>query len=192
MPASGDSRKLDKLAERMHTLASGKGTGLFPPINRAMKAVLREEFTRSIDPSGRTWQPTVKGRPALISRKLPNAFAFAARDGYIVGVGKTKRDLLTAHQEGHTFRARQVAALKNFLTFDKGGRVIAKRRALNRKGDVRRGVQQVFARAHEVSERVLPARPIVPEGSTLPRLWDGALRAGFTEGMTKWFEGAAK
>ena len=192
MPFTGDSRKLDKLGERMRTLADGKGAGLFPPINRALKAVLREEFTRSIDPSGRTWKPTVKGRPALVSRKLPNAFTFAARDGYLVGVGKSKRDLLSAHQEGHTFRARQVAALKQFLSFDKNGRLIRKQRALNRKGLAKRGVTQTFARAHTVSERVLPPRQIVPEGETIGRLWDGAIRLGFVEGMTRWFQGAAK
>lgn len=192
MPLTGDVAKLGKLAGKMRTLADGKGAGLFPPIKQAMKATLREEFARSIDPSGRTWKPTVKGRPALVSKKLPNAFDFAARDGYIVGVGVSKRDMLTAHQSGHTWRERQVGALKSFLTFDKNGRVIANRRALNRKGEVRRGVYQVFVREHKVGERVLPERQIIPEGSTLPRLWDGAIRLGFTEGFTQWFEGAAK
>jgi hypothetical protein len=191
MPVTGDFAKLDKLAGKMSALADGKGAGLFPPINRGLKATLREEFTRSVDPSGRTWPLTVKGRPALVSRKLPNAFAFAARDGYIVGVGKSRRDMLSAHQEGHTFRARQVGALKAFLTFDKNGRLISKKRALNRKGAVRRGVIQTFAKAHTVGERVLPKRQIVPEGNTLPRLWDGAIRGGFVEGMTKWFVGVA-
>jgi hypothetical protein len=161
-------------------------------MKRFLKGVVREEFTRSVDPSGRLWKETARGKPALVSKVLPNAFTFAARDGSIVGVGKSKRDLLDAHQTGYTFRARQVAALKQFLTFDKNGRLIGKKRALNRKGAVKRGAYQVFAREHKVGERVLPERQIVPEGTELPRLWDGAMRLGFTDAMQRWYERTAK
>jgi hypothetical protein len=193
--SSSGEAKLAKIARDMHALGtpnSAEQQRLFEPMKRFIKGVVREEFTRSVDPSGRTWKETVRGKPALVSKKLPNAFLFAARDGSIVGVGKSKRDMLEAHQTGYTFRARQVAALKQFLTFDKHGRLIGKKRAISRTGKVKRGAYQVFAREHKVGARVLPERQIVPEGTELPRLWDGAMRLGFTDAMQRWYDRTAK
>jgi hypothetical protein len=211
MPMTGDERKLGQIAGGFRSMGERNGAGqqrLLEPVKRKIKDVLRQEFTRSVDPSGASWKKTVRGKAALVSRKLPFAFEFAARDGGVVGVGKSKRDLLDAHQHGATFKARQVAANKNFLSFNRKGRLVKESRIFKRnaevsvvdgrvkvtysRGDVRAGAYQRFARAHTVRERVLPQRKIVPEGTTLPPLWSGAVEEGVTEGMTKWADGMVK
>jgi hypothetical protein len=194
MPLTGDVAQLRSLGRSfrdLHTPNTPTQTRLLTPVKQEIKSVLREEFSRSVDPSGASWEETVRGRAALLSKKLPFAFEFGVRDGVVVGVGKSKRDLLDAHQEGHTFKARQVAAQKQFLTFDRNGRLVRKKRALNKKGLATRGTHQTFARAHTVGERVLPQRQIVPEGDTLPPLWEQAVERGLTSGMMDWHERAS-
>lgn len=190
VPQSGDDAKLSALAKSFRDLRTPNTPTqqrLLRPVMRELKGVLREEFTKGIDPSGTQWQQTVRGRAALVSRKLPYAFDLAVRDGVVVGVGKSKRDLLEAHQEGHTFQSRQVAAQQSFMTFDKNGKLIRNARALNKKGEARRGVFQRFAGAHTVGERVLPERQIIPnDGDQLPALWDRAVSDGITTGIEDW------
>jgi len=192
---TGDERKLGRLAGQLRSLGERNAPEqqrLLEPVKQNLKGVLREEFSKSIDPAGKRWQLTVRGRPALLSRKLPFAFEFGARDGAVIGVGKSKRDLLEAHQEGMTFRARQVKAQQQFLTFDKNGKLIRKRRAINKKGEATRGTHQTFARAHTVGERVLPQRQIIPEGSELPPLWSKAVESGVIDAMQRWYERASE
>lgn len=196
MPQSGDDAKLRALAKGFRDLRTPNTPTqqrLLTPVMREIKGVLRGEFTKGVDPTGATWQQTVNGHPALVSKKLPNAFDLAVRDGVVVGVGKSKRDLLDAHQEGRTFRARQVAAQQQFMTFDKNGRLIRNARALNRKGEARRGIRQTFARAHAIGERVLPQRQIIPDdGTQLPPMWEKAVETGIGTGMKDWHDRMAE
>lgn len=196
MAQTGDDAQLRSLARSFHDLHTPNTPTqqrLLKPVMQELKGVLREEFSKGIDPSGAAFQETVRGRAALISKKLPYAFDLAVRDGVVVGVGKSKRDLLEAHQEGHTFQSRQVAAQQQFMTFDKNGRLIRNKRALNKKGEARRGVFQRFAGAHTVGERVLPQRQIIPtDGEQLPALWDRAVSDGITMGMNDWHDRMAK
>jgi len=123
---------------------------------------------------------------------LPQAFASTIGPSGLRYSAKSKRDLLEAHQEGHEFPARQRAANQQFLTFDKRGLLIKTSRALNKKGEVKRGVHQTFAKAHTVGARVLPQRQIVPEGSDLPPPWENAVERGAARGMQRWYERAVK
>lgn len=156
-------------------------------IKQQVSVLLRSQFQTSTGPSGAALQPTKRGAPALVSKKLPQAFEFQIEDGAIRGVGKTKRDLLTALHAGHVFAARHVGAQKQFLTFSRG-KLVKAGRALNKQGQVRRGIHQTFSQAHTVSERRLPPRPIIPEGNALPPPWDAAVRAGVAVGMQWWVE----
>lgn len=167
------------------------------PILRGIKQqvglLLKSEFATGTGPSGDKWKPTVRGRQPLQSRKLASAFDITADADSVRGVGKSKRDMLTAHQEGRVFKSRRVVENKQYLTFDKRGRLIRNSRALNRKGDVKRGVRQTFARAHTVGQRVLPARPIIPDrDGELPANWVAAVNAGAVQGMQWWSERAAR
>lgn len=191
MPLTGDVARFGVIRNEMLSLARGDGAAqkkLLAGVKQQVTLLLKTEFSSSVDPSGTEWQRTVRGRPALVSKKLPQAFELELVDGAVRGVGKSKRDLLLAHQEGATFKARNVAAQKQYLTFDKRGRLIKSKRALNKQGEARRGVHQTFARAHTVGERELVARPIVPLGGPLPKNWDAAVRAGLLVGMQWWIE----
>lgn len=195
MPLTGDDRKLGKLADDLRSLGQPNTPaqqGLLEPVKREIKTVLKTEFSSSVDPSGQPWQETVRRHPALVSKKLPYAFEFGARDGAIVGVGRSKRDLLDAHQYGHFFSARHVEALGQFLTFNRKGKLVSNGRVLNKKGEVKRGYYQTFAREHTIRDRELPVRQIIPEGDQLPPLWEGAVERGVTAGMQRWYEKAAK
>jgi len=188
MALTGDFDGLRRLRADMGKLATG--TDLLRGIDREVKGLLKEEFASGKGPYG-SWRPTVRGRQALQSKKLPQAFKSEIGPTGLRYSAKSKRDLLTAHQEGHEFPARKRAANQQFLTF-KNGKLIKNSRALNKKGEVKRGVQQTFAKAHTVGKRVLPQRQIVPEGDTLPPPWENAVTRGAERGMQRWYERAAK
>ncbi len=210
MPLTGDFAGLRKLQRSVESLATPEGEArvrMFAPVRSEVNALLNDEFARSVAPDGSTWQPTVRGRPALVSKKLPYAFSSRLDRGVLRFVGKTKRDLLTAHQEGHTFAARRAPAGgasrtetrkgRNGIAYTrtirpgamyfngKGKLVKASRFAKIKKGRV------VFARAHTVGQRVLPARKIAPEGS-LPQRWVDGIERGLVVGMGIWAMRAQK
>lgn len=190
MPLTGNTAGVRRLRRDVETLAQGEV--LLVDMKSEVKGLIVEQFAKSIAPDGSPLQETVRGKPALVSRKLPNAFAGRIDRGVLRFVAKSKRDLLEGHQAGHVFKARQVGAQKQFLTF-KNGVLIKNSRALNKKGEVKRGVHQTFARAHTVGERVLPVRPLVPvEGEELPARYERALERGGSRGMMRWHEKAAK
>jgi hypothetical protein len=189
VPLEGDKRQLGALAQSMRDLATG--APIARELEREVKSLLKEEFAAGVGPYG-DWQETKRGKQALLSRKLPQAFKSEFQPNGLRFSAKTSRDLLVGHQEGHTFPARQVAANKQFLTF-KNGKLVKLSRALNKRGEVRRGVHQTFAREHTVGERVLPARPIVPRDSEgMPSTWQNACTRGAERGMQRWFEQAVK
>lgn len=187
MGFTGDFAGISVWRRKMLDLANVNGKAqqeIARAVAREVKGVLRQEFTDGEGPEGK-WAPTVRGKPALESRKLPNAFTWRFDRGVLRFVGRVKRDWLTAHQEGHEFPARSVGENQRFLTF-KNGKLIKNRRALNRKGQAVRGVVQVFARAHTIGKRVLPARPIVPTGS-IPSKWATAINRGARLVMLEWW-----
>lgn len=148
--------------------------------------VIREEFASGDGPDG-PWQKTARGKAALVSRKLPNAFRARFDQGVLQYTAKVPRGWLLTQHEGHTFPARKVAALKHYLSFNSKGRLVAERRLFNKKGELRRGAIQRFAGAHTVGQRVLPPRPLYPTGS-LPSKWSNAIARGANVGLTRWYD----
>jgi hypothetical protein len=192
MGLTGDRAGIKRLGRSVQSLAHGEEqSNMLGAIRGEVRALLKDEFTRSVGADGSALQETVRGRPALVSKKLAGAFTSRIDRGSLRFVGKSKRDLLTAHQFGATFAERKVAALKQHLTFDKNGRLIKAKRALNKKGEARRGTHQTFARAHTVGQRVLPARPIVPE-DTLPERYETAIAKGVAGSLDRWGEKASR
>lgn len=189
MPMTGDVAGVRRLRADMAQLA--RGTDLLRGIDREVKGLLKEEFEKGEGPYG-PWQDTVRGKQALQSRKLPTAFRSTIGTTGLRYSAKSKRDLLAAHQEGHIFPARKREANQQFLTFNKKGKLIKNSRALNKKGEVKSGVHQTFAKAHIVGERELPQRQIVPEGSDLPPPWEQAVERGAEGGMMRWYSRAVK
>jgi hypothetical protein len=189
MPLTGDFDGVRKLRADVKKLTTG--ADLLRGIDREVKGLLKEEFATGQGPYG-AWQNTVRGRQALQSRKLPQAFTSELQPNGLRYMAKSKRDLLTAHQEGYKFPARQRAANQQFLTFNKGGKLIKNSRALNKKGETKRGVYQRFAKAHTVGARVLPQRQIVPEGDELPPAWKSAVTRGAEAGVQRWYDRTSK
>lgn len=189
MPLTGDVEGLRELRRDFTQLA--RGTDLLRGIDREVKGLLKTEFSSGQGPYG-PWQATVRGRQALQSKKLPQAFASTIGPNGLRYTAKSKRDLLEAHQEGHEFPARKRAENQQYLTFDKRGRLIKNSRALNKKGEIKRGVHQTFARAHTVGARILPQRQIVPQDGDIPPAWEEAIDRGAERGMQRWYERAVK
>jgi hypothetical protein len=188
--------RLKRIREEFVSLARRGGAAqktLLRGMKQQVTLVLKNEFQTSTDPSGTGWKETAQGKPALRSKKLPTAFELELVDGALRGVGKSKRDLLQAHQDGHEFKARQVEANKQFLSFSRKGRLVTARRLFNKAGELRRGAYQIFARAHAVGKRVLPQRQIIPaRGGELPSRWGAAVRAGVAIGVSWWVERVSK
>lgn len=198
MPLTGDAAGLRRLRKHVASLASGEeGARVLRTLRSEVNTLLRDEFTKSTGPDGETWQKTVRGRPALLSRKLPFAFQSRVDRGELRYSAKTKRDLLTAHNEGHVFPARHVGAAK--VVRDRKGRRLSAnqfRRLLDRRLSAKRPrrkraytVGQV--RAHIVRQRVLPQRRIVP-GSELPTRWEAAFNAALLRAMASWADRAGR
>jgi archaeosine-15-forming tRNA-guanine transglycosylase len=188
MPFVRRAAALRRLRRGFESIADPEGSGravLIGDVQPEVKALLAEEFAKGIAPDGTDWQRTVRGRPALISRRLESAFVSRVDRGVLRFAARSTRNLLTAHQEGHEFPERHIAANKEFLSFNSKGKLVAARRIFRKDGSLRRGAYQRFAAAHTVKARTLPARPIYPEGA-LPLRWEEAIRRGLTGGLQKW------
>jgi hypothetical protein len=155
-------------------------------VKAEVDVVIRDEFASGEGPDG-PWQKTARGRVALISRKLPNAFRSRFDQGVLRYTAKVPRGWLLTQHEGHAFPARKVAALKRYLSFNSKGKLVAERRIFDKKGNVRRGAFQRFAGAHTVGRRVLPPRPLYPTGS-LPAKWSNAITRGASVGLSRWYD----
>lgn len=190
MALTGDSKQLDNVRRAMLDLGTPLGrtqTDVARSVIREVRGVLRDQFAKGEGPS-KTWIQTARGKPALISKKLPQDFVGKPVPS---GVEFTSRiPWLIAHHEGYVFGSRNVGASKQFLTFDKNGKLIKRKRALNKKGEARRGVFQTYAKAHTVGGRVLPARPIYPEGYMPPR-WLSRLTRGVSAAIDRWYQRAS-
>jgi hypothetical protein len=187
MPLTGNFAGLRRLRRGLESVAEPEGAGrtdLVEGVQAEVKELLAEEFEKGIGPTGEPWQETVRGKPALVSRKLVGAFSSRIDRGIVRFTGKSKRDMLLAHQFGHTFPARKVAAEKQHLSFNSKGKLVAARRIFKKDGTVRRGGYQRFAAAHTVHERTLPARPIYPDGAMPPR-WEERIQRGIAAAMER-------
>jgi hypothetical protein len=188
MPLDGDFNGLRKLERSIADLSKTGGASqaqVARGVISEVRGLLREQFTSGIGPDGSPLTPTVRGRPALVSRKLPQAFTGSPIPG---GAAMSLRvEWLEAHQHGHTFPSRQAAG--QTMIFRKGKLVSQARAAKGWQGP--KSWQDVRSRAHTVGQRVLPARAIVPEGALPPR-WAQAVGQGATNGMQAWYERAAK
>jgi len=195
MPFRTPDGRLHALEKDLRGLGNPSGFGqrmILMGIRRAiLRGPLRQEFQTGVGPDG-PWQPTVRGRQALLSRKLPGAFEGELLAGAVQFEGAVRRNWLLAHQLGARFKSRSVEANKQYLTFNRAGRLIKNSKALNKKGAVRRGVVQTFARAHSIGVRVLPARPMIPTGTILPPSWNAAAAAGAEDGLQRWMAKVAK
>jgi len=186
MPLTGDFEKLHRLVDGVASLARGtEKQRLTSKVRGSVRTLLNDEFRRGVGPDGTPWKKTVRGLAALVSRKLAQAWMATLLPNGVRFTAKTSRDILDAHQQGETFAARAVASHRQFSTFDKLGRMVRTSRALNKKGEARRGVTQTYARAHHVGPRVLPARPSYPT-TTLPDRWAKAVGGGLLTMFTEW------
>jgi hypothetical protein len=191
MGLKGDLARLKRLGRDLAEMGqpgSSPQMMLLEPVKQQGLVLLRYEFTESVDPSGSSWAETVRGKPALVSKKLPFAFDARIDRGIVRFIGKSKRDLLTAHDQGFVFPKRSVAANKQYLNFNSKGKLVAERRIFKKDGTPRRGAYQRFAKAHHIRERRLVQRQIAPSGPTMPSLWDAATRSGLAIGFGQWAE----
>lgn len=184
MPLAGDLRRLKGWAAHVATLGtpnSAPQRAIAAEVGRAVRGVLKQQFSTGTSPTGQPWQPKVNGKPALISKKLPGDFTTSP---VAKGVFTTSRiPWLRAHHEGHVFPPRQSAG-GHSLWFDQNNRVIKMGR-LTKRALRMTFVRESVVRAHLVGRRVLPARPIYPEGA-MPAPWAAALNRGIDAGMLKW------
>jgi hypothetical protein len=187
MPMEGRAEALSAIEKLIRDIGDPSGefqTRYVAKVVASVREILREEFATGEGPYGK-WQPTASGKPALISKKLPQAFTGEPAPGGAVFYSRIP--WLRAHHTGHVFAARTVGENKQFLSFSKQGKLVAERKIFNRKGEVKKGAYQRFARAHAIGKRVLPARPIYPNpGRALPEKWARAIGKGAEEILRVW------
>lgn len=186
MGLTGDFAGLRKLQRKLTGLARGgaEQKQVLGGIRGEVRGLLKEQFAQGIGPDGAKLQPTARGKAALVSRKLPGAFQSRIDRGILRFTGKTKRDLLSALDEGHVWTVGQH---QKFMTFDRRGRLVRNDKILNKKtGKQKRGYYQRFSAAHE---RVLPARPIRPVGE-LPTRYQAAIGRAMASSLERWGRGA--
>lgn len=187
---TGDSKRLQKLEQSLRELGQRDGTMLTEAtkqIAKNIKDTLKEEFSQGEGPYG-AWLRTVRGRTALLSRKLPQAFAFRA-DNFVLKFF-LRVPWLTAHQTGYKFSARQ--AKSQSLFFNEEGRLLKLGRLNGARLKKINFVQEVKGRAHTVGARVLPARPIFPTSAGVPPKWAQRINEGANYGMQRWYQKASK
>ena len=184
----GDFRKTRALEKKLAELAKKGGKqqadiarATVPPIRKVWKDQLRS----GIGPDGR-WQLNKDGSQPLDSRKLGNDFSGKAIPGGVEF--RHPFGELEAHNQGHVFQARQVAAARAARAFNGRGRQVTLKKLMK----LKRGRATFTAtRGHRVGVRVLPERRLYPEGR-LPDNWAKAVNAGALEAMRRWRLNATK
>ena len=137
-----------------------------------VRGVLREQFGNGTSPDGTPWQVTKRGKPALLSKKLPQDFAGVPTD---VGASFFSRvPWLKAHHDGHVFPART-----QVLTFNQKGKLARRSKKVfdiaTRKG--RHIGKFVFDVVAPIKSRILPERPIYPR-ARMTEKWGAAVNRG--------------
>lgn len=197
MPLTAPTAALAKVSRGLTGLAQVDGPGrmlLLKNVQQNVKALVRNEYASATSPSGATWQKTVRGKQALLSKKIPNMYESRIERGVIVFVAYSAREWLLAQQEGRVFSARHVAA-KTLVVNKKSGRILSRAafaKALDKRMNSKTHKRSYTTRqqkSHAIRARILPARPSVPESSALPALWGAAVSAGVTQGMAQWASG---
>ncbi len=209
MPLTGDLRRLRGWA--LHVQSLGKPNGakqvaIAKAVGAEVRDLLKKQFASGVGPEG-PWKRTVRGRPALVSRKLPGDFKTSAvASGVFVS---SRIPWLRAHHEGHTFPARHVAGGRELFFNRKGrfrsrqsfegaqyqarirmhairlkmvGATPAQRRRYQAQLD-RLAVSSGFVatqRSHSVRARVLPMRRIYPDDMRRGA-WGQAIARGFNK-----------
>ncbi len=171
MGLDGDFDKLRRLAASLRELDQASGEFQRQTSRHVIdevRPVIRDQFVTGSGPYG-AWERTKRGKPALVSMKIPNSLSAKAVDGgpsfsfHIPWLG--------VHHSGHIFAPRQVEQGKAVQRF-------------SRKGQLR--TPSVFrGRSHTVGRRVLPARPIYPDKG-MPAKWGTAINAGVERGVRDW------
>lgn len=208
MGFTGDFAAVDRVRAKMSDLATTGGraqTDIGRGVIAEVRGVLKEQFRTGTGPDGTPWKRTVRGRLALLSRKLPNVVRGKSVPGGVLFSSEDRAPWLIAHHEGHTFPPRQSRGHQMY--FDARGRMVSRRRfgkltagayavrdARGNKGYARerkkggyRFVGQIIkADAHTVSRRTLPPRHIYPVG-TIPARWQNAINKGGAAGVMKWY-----
>ena len=180
MPLKGDVFGVAKLRNSMKRLAAKNGREwklIQGNVYGTVMDLVREEFKKGIDPSGAAWKLTKRGRrQPLMSRKIPASIHHhSTTDGlfffsYVIWLG--------AHQDGHVWPAGG----HHMMTVSKAGKMLRTRGRVEKyigadgkthsKKEPRVIKQKsVFdVKAHHLHARVLPPRPIVPNGA-MPLRW---------------------
>lgn len=201
MPLSGDWKGLTNLKKNIAALkkAGPWEREILGGIAKEVRGLLSYEFASGVAPSGVPWQPTVRGKQPLDTQRLASDFKARIVAGAVIFYSRIP--WLSAHQEGHTFSARHVADRKNVMRFSNRGRLVKAARfdkiryrtdkKTGQQIEVRNRGRVTFARAHTVSARILPARPMAPEGE-LPELWQGAVGRGVIGAVQRWYTQATR
>lgn len=219
MPLTGDTRALQALQKNLRALGTPGSPAerrFLATVRKPLKPAVQAMYTSGTGPDG-AWTPRADGKPALVSAKLPGMVAIARiPGGFLIA---WRRAWMAAHDEGHTFAARAVAAGRS-LFFSKNGRLVAQSRFERRERTAATSMQAIQAllatgvtgstraklegrlrrlatgvgfvaeqRAHHIGARVLPARHQRPRGG-LPALWVDAIARGADEGFREFTENA--
>ena len=187
MPITGDLARLSRLAEGMKEYADPESRArleMAGAVATAVKTLVRAEFSEGIDPSGAAWARTKGGRQALQSKKLaPSVKSYPTATGVLF---ESRIPWLQAHQEGHTFPAR-AAVSREALINPRSGRFISATRAAKMKF-----VLVAAPKAHTVKARVLPARPVFPDETSLPERWQLAAESAVGGVVKAWADRVGK
>lgn len=173
MPVSGDIRRLKGWGAHVKSLGKPNGPpqrAIAKAVGNEIRGLLKEEFARGIGPDGRPWKLTKRGRPALISKKLPGDFKTSPVANGVFTSSRVK--WLRAHHEGHVFPARS-----QVLTFSKKGRLLSEKR--------QRRAKLVFDVTARVGQRVLAERPIYPV-NRMTGPWGKGVNRGIALGVKEW------
>src|SRR5690349_19485394 len=188
MALTGDFNEVSAVRASMRELGLTSGRAqrdIAKEVAKEVRGLLRAEFASGEGTEG-AWARTVRGKQALQSKRLAGGdFQDTAIPGGVEFVSKI--DWLQAHQEGHTWAAREAGGQSLFL--NEKGRVLRLGK-LSKRGLRVKFVEEKVARQHTVGERELPARPIIPEGSDMPAAWSDAISRGAEAGVKRWYDRA--
>jgi hypothetical protein len=188
MALTGDFDELRALRASMRELGLTSGRAqrdIAKAVAAEVKGLLKQEFATGEGPDG-AWARTVRGKQALQSKRLAAGdFQDKPIEGGVEFVSKVS--WLRAHQEGHTWPARSAGGQSLF--FNNKGRLLKLGKLSKRVLRVK-FVEEKITRKHTVRERVLPARPIIPEGGDMPPAWSEAISRGAEAGVQRWYDRA--
>lgn len=190
----GDTRKIDRLARNMRDLSRRDGQAQRAVAQNTIspiKKVWRDQFRDGEGPEGK-WARRADGKQPLKSKKIgADLRAVITRGGVLF---KSPVKWLLSHHTGMTYAARAVAARQNVMRFNARNKLVK----ASKFAKLKRG-RAVFASAHRVGVRRLPARTLFPSRKTthfgyqiLPEKWGNAVNKGAAAAMRRWHANATK